>query len=98
MTTYQVRCDFCERSYLTTDDTGVMWCGCPQPAPTLPPHARIVLPAAVGKLLDYTLPDVPLDEQVFVSDPLEHRWLHVVHRDHADAMRDWLAWYHEPPA
>jgi len=62
-----------------------------------PPHVVIVLPMKVCKVMEYLLPDVPVEEQVFVADPQDPRWLHVVHRDDADAMRDWLAWYHEPP-
>lgn len=54
----------------------------------------IMLPMPVRKFRDYLLPDVPVDDQTYVMDPQDERWLHVVHDDDAAAMRDWLKWYH----
>lgn len=42
----------------------------------------------------YVLPNVPLDEQVFISDPYDPGWSFTVHRDDEAALRSWLDWYH----
>jgi hypothetical protein len=42
----------------------------------------------------YVLPNVPLDEQVFVSDPRDPEWTFTVHQNDEAALRSWLDWYH----
>lgn len=54
----------------------------------------VPLPMRVDRVMGYLLPDVPVNEQVFVLDPNDPTWLHVVHRDNEAAMADWLRWYH----
>jgi hypothetical protein len=40
------------------------------------------------------LSNVPLDEQLFVSDPRDPEWTFTVHQNDEAALRSWLDWYH----
>ena len=45
------------------------------------------------------LPNVPLDEQVFISDPYDPSWTFTVHKNDEAALRSWLDWLaHGVPA
>ena len=51
-TTYQVICDRCSKSYLTTDDTPPLWCGCgpwPEPPVTYEPPFRNKYPVTCSE-------------------------------------------------
>jgi hypothetical protein len=50
-TTYQVKCDRCPKSYLTTDDTPPFWCGCEHdPRATCPECGKLFRPWPNGSI------------------------------------------------
>lgn len=59
-----------------------------------PRCAVIRLPVEVRYLGELCLPDVPLDQQVYVSGPDRETGVFAVHRDDAKAMQAWVAWYY----
>ena len=73
------------------------WCQCQGAACVQPARPRcsvIHFPQDLENIAKMTLPDVPLDEQVFVTDPKERSWMFCVRTEDADAMAAWLRWYH----
>ncbi len=101
-TTYQVICDRCSKSYLTTDDTPPLWCGCgPLRAPAGPGRPECIVghwPLRVSNWREYTLPDVPESEQCYVTDPDDRSWFFCVRKGDVPALHDWLKWYHASKA
>ena len=92
---YQVKCDRCCHSYLTTDDTPPFWCGCEiGPEPERPEHLFGQWPIRADLWRDYLLPGVPESELTIVTDPDDKRFFYCVRTVDIEALCAWLKWNH----